>query len=49
MWVTVLLVQSIPYAAAVFVSMVSCLRLSGDWIGEAGAGATRCDRTFHDA
>ena len=34
-WVTVLLVQSIPYAAAVLVSLVSSLQLSGDWIGEA--------------
>ena len=38
-WVAVLLIQSIPYAAAVFVSIVSCLALPGDWIGEAGAGA----------
>ncbi|HET7203262.1 MAG TPA: glycosyltransferase [Steroidobacteraceae bacterium] len=37
-WVTVLLVQSIPYAAAVVVSMVSCLNLPGTWIGEAGVG-----------
>jgi hypothetical protein len=35
-WVTVLLVQSIPYAAAVFVSLISCLDLGGDWIGETG-------------
>ena len=35
-WVTVLLVQSIPYAAAVIVSLVSSLRLPGDWIGESG-------------
>jgi hypothetical protein len=34
-WVTVLLVQSIPYAAAVVVSLVSSLQLRGDWIGEA--------------
>jgi len=34
-WVTVLLVQSIPYAAAVMVSLVSSLQLRGDWIGEA--------------
>jgi exo-beta-1,3-glucanase (GH17 family)/cellulose synthase/poly-beta-1,6-N-acetylglucosamine synthase-like glycosyltransferase len=33
-WVAVLLVQSIPYAAAVVVSLVSALGLSGDWIGE---------------
>jgi exo-beta-1,3-glucanase (GH17 family)/cellulose synthase/poly-beta-1,6-N-acetylglucosamine synthase-like glycosyltransferase len=35
-WVTVLLIQSIPYAAAVIVSIVSCLELPGRWIGEAG-------------
>jgi exo-beta-1,3-glucanase (GH17 family)/cellulose synthase/poly-beta-1,6-N-acetylglucosamine synthase-like glycosyltransferase len=35
-WVTVLLVQSIPYAAAVIVSIVSSLQLPGEWIGEAG-------------
>jgi exo-beta-1,3-glucanase (GH17 family)/cellulose synthase/poly-beta-1,6-N-acetylglucosamine synthase-like glycosyltransferase len=34
-WVTVLLVQSIPYAATVIVSLVSSLNLPGDWIGEA--------------
>jgi hypothetical protein len=34
-WVTVLLVQSIPYAAAVIVSLVSALDLPGGWIGEA--------------
>ncbi|MDH5176749.1 MAG: glycosyltransferase [Gammaproteobacteria bacterium] len=34
-WVTVLLVQSIPYAAAVIVSLVSSLQLPGHWIGEA--------------
>jgi len=34
-WVTVLLVQSIPYAAAVVVSLVSSLQVPGDWIGEA--------------
>ena len=34
-WVTVLLVQSIPYAAAVVVSLVSSLHLPGHWIGEA--------------
>jgi cellulose synthase/poly-beta-1,6-N-acetylglucosamine synthase-like glycosyltransferase len=34
-WVTVLLVQSIPYAAAVIVSLVSSMKLRGDWIGEA--------------
>jgi exo-beta-1,3-glucanase (GH17 family)/cellulose synthase/poly-beta-1,6-N-acetylglucosamine synthase-like glycosyltransferase len=36
-WVTVLLVQSIPYAAAVLVALVSGSKLSGHWIGEAGA------------
>jgi exo-beta-1,3-glucanase (GH17 family)/cellulose synthase/poly-beta-1,6-N-acetylglucosamine synthase-like glycosyltransferase len=35
-WVAVLLVQSIPYAAAVIVSLVSALGLPGRWIGEAG-------------
>jgi hypothetical protein len=38
-WVAVLLIQSVPYAAAVVVSMVSCLALPGAWIGEAGEGA----------
>ena len=32
-----LLIQSIPYAAAVFVSLVSALNLPGAWLGEAGA------------
>jgi hypothetical protein len=36
-WVAVLLIQSIPYAAAVFVSLVSALDLPGGWLGEAGA------------
>ena len=36
-WVAVLLIQSIPYAAAVIVSLVSALDLPGSWIGEAGA------------
>ncbi|HEX6571705.1 MAG TPA: glycosyltransferase [Steroidobacteraceae bacterium] len=36
-WVAVLLIQSIPYAAAVVLSVVSCLELPGTWIGEAGA------------
>ncbi len=36
-WVAVLLIQSIPYAAAVIVSLVSALDLPGAWIGEAGA------------
>jgi exo-beta-1,3-glucanase (GH17 family)/cellulose synthase/poly-beta-1,6-N-acetylglucosamine synthase-like glycosyltransferase len=35
-WVTVLIVQSIPYAAAVIVSIVSALQLPGEWIGESG-------------
>jgi hypothetical protein len=38
-WVTVLLIQSLPYAAAVAVSLVSALGLEADWIGEAGAAA----------
>ena len=38
-WVTVLLVQSVPYAAAVLVSLVSGLNLPGRWIGEAGTDA----------
>ena len=38
-WVTVLLMQSIPYTAAVVVSLVSALRPAGDWIGEAGEPA----------
>ena len=42
-WVTVLLVQSIPYVAAVIVSIVSSLQLRGDWIGEAG-DACRAER-----
>jgi hypothetical protein len=36
-WVAVLLIQSIPYAAAVVVSIISCLDLPGAWIGEARA------------
>jgi len=36
-WVTVLLIQSMPYAAAVIVSLASALKLRADWIGEAGA------------
>ena len=35
-WVAVLLIQSIPYAAAGVLSIVSCLELPGTWIGEAG-------------
>jgi hypothetical protein len=36
LWVAVLLIQSIPYAAAVIVSFVNVLNISGRWIGEAG-------------
>ncbi|MGB5104713.1 MAG: glycosyltransferase [Steroidobacteraceae bacterium] len=39
-WVAVLLIQSLPYAAAVLVSLVSALDLPGRWIGEAGSGDT---------
>jgi cellulose synthase/poly-beta-1,6-N-acetylglucosamine synthase-like glycosyltransferase len=35
-WVAVLLIQSIPYAAAVFVSLINALGASGEWIGETG-------------
>ena len=38
-WVAVLLIQSLPYAAAVVVSLVSALGLPAHWIGEAGATA----------
>jgi exo-beta-1,3-glucanase (GH17 family)/cellulose synthase/poly-beta-1,6-N-acetylglucosamine synthase-like glycosyltransferase len=38
-WVTVLLIQSLPYAAAVIMSLISALGLRADWIGEAGAAA----------
>jgi hypothetical protein len=38
-WVAVLLVQSLPYAAAVIASLVSSLNLRADWIGEAGGAA----------
>jgi exo-beta-1,3-glucanase (GH17 family)/cellulose synthase/poly-beta-1,6-N-acetylglucosamine synthase-like glycosyltransferase len=44
-WVTVLLVQSIPYAAAVIVSIVSSLDLPGRWIGEAGIAAADPETT----
>jgi hypothetical protein len=40
LWVAVLLIQSIPYAAAVFVSFVNALGLSGRWIGESGHART---------
>ena len=36
-WVSVLMIQSLPYAAAVLVSLISALDLPGLWIGEAGA------------
>jgi hypothetical protein len=39
-WVVVLLIQSIPYAAAVIVSLVSALDLPGGWLGEAGASSS---------
>ena len=39
-WIAVLLIQSIPYAAAVFVSLVSAFDLPGAWIGEAGRSET---------
>ncbi len=38
-WVSVLLVQSIPYLAAVIIAFVSALQLPGHWIGEAVAEA----------
>lgn len=40
LWVAVLLIQSIPYAAAVFLSFVNALGLSGRWIGESGHART---------
>ena len=42
-WVIVLLIQSIPYAASVVVSLVSALDLPGGWLGEAGAAALRSE------
>ena len=36
-WVSVLMIQSLPYAATVLVSLISALDLPGLWIGEAGA------------
>ncbi len=42
-WVAVLLIQSIPYAAAVIVSLVSALDLPGAWIGEAGAARSEAE------
>jgi exo-beta-1,3-glucanase (GH17 family)/cellulose synthase/poly-beta-1,6-N-acetylglucosamine synthase-like glycosyltransferase len=42
-WVIVLLIQSIPYAASVVVSLVSALDLPGSWLGEAGPGAARAE------
>lgn len=44
-WVTVLLVQSIPYAAAVIVAIVSGCKLPGHWIGEAGPGPVKAPAT----
>ncbi len=35
-WVAVLLIQSLPYTAAVLASLVSALDLPAGWIGEAG-------------
>jgi hypothetical protein len=35
----VLLIQSLPYAATVLVSLVNALELPGRWIGETGADA----------
>jgi hypothetical protein len=35
-WVAVLLIQSLPYAATVLVSLVNALELPGRWIGEGG-------------
>ena len=39
-WVAVLLIQAVPYAAAVLVSLVSALSLPARWLGPAG----RCSR-----
>ena len=36
-WVAVLMIQSLPYAATVLASLVNALELPGRWIGEAGA------------
>jgi exo-beta-1,3-glucanase (GH17 family)/cellulose synthase/poly-beta-1,6-N-acetylglucosamine synthase-like glycosyltransferase len=36
-WVAVLLIQSLPYAATVLVSLVNALELPGRWIGEVPA------------
>jgi hypothetical protein len=38
-WVAVLLVQSIPYCAALVVALVSAMPWSGEWIGETGIEA----------
>jgi hypothetical protein len=35
-WVAMLLIQSLPYAATVLVSLVNALELPGGWIGEVG-------------
>ena len=45
-WVAVLLIQSIPYAAAVVVSIVNSLGLSGEWIGETGLRRERKSRKW---
>ena len=42
-WVVVLLIQSIPYAASVVVSLVSALDLPGGWLGEAGTALLRSE------
>jgi hypothetical protein len=36
-WVAVLLIQSVPYAAAVIVSIINAFALPGHWIGECRA------------
>jgi hypothetical protein len=33
MWVAVLLIQAVPYAAAVLVSLVSAMSLPARWLG----------------
>jgi exo-beta-1,3-glucanase (GH17 family)/cellulose synthase/poly-beta-1,6-N-acetylglucosamine synthase-like glycosyltransferase len=44
-WVAVLLMQSLPYAATVLVSLVNALELPGRWIGEMGASESIVDAT----
>ena len=39
-WVAVLLIQSLPYASTVLVSLMSALELPGRWISEVGAGGS---------